>query len=75
MTTHIDTIDTDIGRLLDRHKPDGALWVVWVDDGGFRSCYGPFENYDDAQSWMGEHHLAHMSTGYGVEVLPMYVAT
>jgi hypothetical protein len=72
MTTKIDT---DLARLLDMHKPEGARWVVYIDDGGFRSCYGVFENYDEAQTWMGKHRLAQMSTGYGVEVLPLYMAT
>jgi hypothetical protein len=75
MTADIKIIDTTVGRLLDKHKPDGAQWVVYIDDDGFRSCYGTFESYDDAQTWMGKHHLAHMSTGYGVEVLPLYMAT
>ncbi len=69
------TIDTDIGSLLDKHKPTGARWIVWVEDAGFRSCYGPFDNYDEAQKWMEKHRLAQASTGYGVEILPLYVAT
>ncbi len=68
-------IDTDIGTLLDKHKPKGAQWVVWVEDAGFRSCYGIFNHYDEAQKWMRKHQLAQASTGYGVEVLPLYIAS
>ncbi len=65
MTT---TIDNDISRLLDKHKPLGAKWVVWIDDMGFRSCYGPFEEYKDATAW------AEVQVIQGdVEVLPLYV--
>jgi len=73
--TAISNIDTDIGKLLDRHRPEGARWVVWVEDAGFRSCYGPFDGYDEAQTWMATHQLAQTSTGYGVEILPLYTAT
>jgi len=57
----------DIATLLDRHKPVGAQWVVYIDDDGFKSCYGPFEKYDEAQTWI-EHH----APAEGVEVLPLY---
>jgi hypothetical protein len=61
------TIDATISEVLDTLKPAGARWVVWVDDDGFRSCYGPFDEYKGAQDWMAKHTPAG-----DVEVLPLY---
>jgi len=62
-------IDTTISRLLDRHKPAGAQWVVYIDDDGFKSAYGPFGRYEEAQKWV-EHHAP-----YHAEVIPLYQPT
>jgi len=63
----LTNIDTNIGAVLDKHKPLGAEWIVWIGDDGFRSCYGPFDKYDEAQAWIQRHTPAG-----DVEVLPLY---
>ena len=63
----MNTIDASIERLLDRHKPTGTKWIVYIDDDGFKSTYGPFDRFTEAQRWI-EHH----APAEGVEVLPLY---
>ena len=60
-------IQTDIGRLLDKHKPVGAQWVVLINDEGFLSTYGPFDEYGMATAWVSLHEKA-----VDHEVLPLY---
>lgn len=57
------TIQSTIGELLDTHKPAGTRWVAVVDDEGFKSAYGPFDLYEQAQTWTIVH---------GGEVIPLY---
>jgi len=53
----------DISHLLDAVKPVGSSWVVYINDEGFKSCYGAFESYEEAQEW---------SSANGGEVVPLY---
>ena len=66
------SVQPSILDILERHKPEGASWVVFIDDSGFKSTYGPFEQYDEAQSWIESHPVAPDSR---YEVLPLYGAT
>ena len=64
-------IQSTVANILDKVKPEGARWVVYINDTGYKSTYGPFDSYDEAQAWIDKQASAH---GPDTEVLPLYGA-
>ena len=64
-------IQSTASDILDKLKPEGARWVVFINDTGYKSTYGPFDTYDVAQAWISKQASA---GGPDTEVLPLYGA-